>query len=120
VVDLIPLDGTEIVTNDAVYGALYKAAAHALADARTVSQVKSVRDQTIGLQTYARRAKNTQLEADTWELRYRAERKLGQMMALQRDVVGLATGGEHGGRGRQKIDGLKNNPSIVRPTSTRI
>jgi len=44
----------------------------------------------------------------------RAERRLGEMMAQQKETVGMATGGEHGGRAR--IDGVRNTPAIARPT----
>jgi hypothetical protein len=36
------------------------------------------------------------LEADAFEIRHRAERRLGEMMAGQRETVGMAAGGEHG------------------------
>src|SRR6516162_10993768 len=63
---------------------------------------------------YARQAKNRDLEADAVEIRMRATRRLDQLRQAQKDSVGLATGGEHGGRTR--IDGVRNTPSIVRPT----
>jgi N6-adenosine-specific RNA methylase IME4 len=63
---------------------------------------------------YARQAKNRDLEADAVEIRMRATRRLDQLRQAQKDSVGLATGGEHGGRTR--IDGVRSTPSIVRPT----
>lgn len=44
----------------------------------------------------------------------RAERRLGEMIRTQKETVGLATGGEHGGKA--KIDGTREEPSNVRPT----
>src|SRR5262249_28532851 len=51
---------------------------------------------------------------DAVEIRMRATRCLDQLRQAQKDSVGLATGGEHGGRAR--IDGVRNTPSIIRPT----
>ena len=45
------------------------------------------------MQAAARVAKNRQLEADAAEIRMRAERRTGEMMAAQRETVGLARGG---------------------------
>jgi N6-adenosine-specific RNA methylase IME4 len=47
-------------------------------------------------------------------IRLRATRRLDQLRQAQKDMVGLATGGEHGGR--VGIDGLRKNPSNARPT----
>src|SRR5262249_4717316 len=59
-------------------------------------------------------ANNHQAEADAVALRMRATRRLGQLMQAQKESVGLATGGEHGGR--RRIDGSRADPSIIRPT----
>ena len=48
------------------------------------------------------------------EIRMRAERRLGELITLQKETVGLATGGEHGGK--PSIDGTRMEPSIKRPT----
>jgi hypothetical protein len=42
---------------------------------------------------YAKKAANRNMEADAFELRLRAERRLGQMMAAQKRTVGFAKGG---------------------------
>jgi N6-adenosine-specific RNA methylase IME4 len=62
----------------------------------------------------ARVANNHKAEADAVALRMRATRRLGQFMQAQKETVGFATGGEHGGR--RGIDGSRKNPSIQRPT----
>src|SRR5262249_5128409 len=85
-----------------------------LAEAVRVDDVKNILDVAAAMQEYARRAKNFEAEADAVELRLRATRKLDQLRQAQKETVGLATGGEHGGRNR--IDGVRQNPSIVRPT----
>jgi N6-adenosine-specific RNA methylase IME4 len=92
----------------------YDAACKALAEAKAVDEVKNVRDVAVAMAAYARQAKNRDLEADAVEIRMRATRRLDQLRQAQKDSVGLATGGEHGGRTR--IDGVRNTPSIVRPT----
>jgi hypothetical protein len=85
-----------------------------LAAAQTTEQVKRVVDQTSILIAAARRATDSELEAELDALKFEAERRLGQLMQAQKDTVGLATGGEHGGK--NPIDGLRKNPSNARPT----
>jgi N6-adenosine-specific RNA methylase IME4 len=92
----------------------YDAACRALSEARQVDEVKDIRDVAVAMAAYARQAKNKELEADAVELRMRATRKLDQLRQAQKESVGLATGGEHGGRAG--IDGLRKNPSNARPT----
>src|SRR5262249_44515985 len=92
----------------------YDAACRALTEARSVDEVKDIRDAAIAMAAYARQAKNRELEADAVEIRMRATRRLDQLRQAQKETVGLATGGEHGGRGR--IDRGRQAPSIVRAT----
>jgi N6-adenosine-specific RNA methylase IME4 len=70
----------------------YESACRALAQVRSVDEVKEIRDTAIAMQAYARQAKNKSLEADAWEIRVRAETRLGEMMKEQKDTVGLAQG----------------------------
>jgi N6-adenosine-specific RNA methylase IME4 len=94
--------------------ALYDAACRALAEAVAVNEVMAIRDEAAQLAAAARVANNHQAEADAVALRMRATRRLGQLMQAQKESVGFASGGEHGGR--RRIDGSRANPSISRPT----
>jgi hypothetical protein len=61
----------------------YESACRTLADARSVDEVKNIHDEATAIAAYARIAKNHQLEADAVEIRKRAGRRLGEMMAAQ-------------------------------------
>lgn len=71
----------------------YDQAVAALVAAKSVDEVKDIRDKSEAMRAYARQSKNKQLETDAAEIRIRAERRLGEMIAAQKEVVGLAKGG---------------------------
>src|SRR5262245_31593326 len=77
-------------------------ACRALAEARSVDEVKDIRDQAMAMACYARQAKNRDLEADAVELRMRATRRLDEMRQAQKATVGLAKGGG-GKHGRKRV-----------------
>jgi phage N-6-adenine-methyltransferase len=71
----------------------YDAACKALAAAKSVDEVKLIRDKAQAIAAAARIAKNHGLEIDAAEIRIRAERRLGEMIAEQKATVGLNPGG---------------------------
>jgi hypothetical protein len=83
----------------------YDAACRAVAEAKSIDEVKDFRDKAEAMRAYARQARNRQLEIDAAEIRFRAERRIGELMAAQRDA-GLMS---DGGRPREKT-GLEQNP----------
>ncbi len=86
----------------------YNKACHALAEAKSVDEVKDIRDKAIAMAAYARQAKNHDLEADAIEIRLRATRRLDQLRQAQKKTVGLAK------PGRPSKNGLSKNP--IKPT----
>src|SRR5262245_58018312 len=99
-----PTDPTGATPADASL-ILYDAACRAVAEAKSVNEVLQIHDQARALAACTRVAKNRDLEADAVEIRMRATRRLDQLRKDQAETVGLATGGEHGGRARK--DGLR-------------
>jgi hypothetical protein len=66
----------------------------AIAGATTVDQAKRILVGVVGLAAAARQASNKEMVAEAATLKLEAERRLGQLMAAQKETIGLATGGD--------------------------
>lgn len=71
----------------------YDAACRAIAEAKGVDEIVMIRDKAQAITAAARIAKNHGMEIDAAEIRIRAERRLGEMIAEQKRTVGLNKGG---------------------------
>lgn len=89
----------------------YEQARSALAEARSVDEVKDIRDKAEAMRAYARMANDTQLEADATELRFRAERRLGLMLTEQKRTVGMNKGAQ--GIGTSAVPQENRTPTLA-------
>jgi hypothetical protein len=80
--------------------ALYDNAKAALAKAANVDEVKDIRNKSVAMKIYAKQAKDRELEANAIEIRARAERRLGEMMAVQPKAKGAKEPGTKRGTTR--------------------
>lgn len=71
----------------------YEAAKVAIAEAKSVDEVKKIHDVAAAMKAYAKQANDRQMEVDASEIRIRAERRLGEMIRTQKETVGLNDGG---------------------------
>jgi hypothetical protein len=95
----------------------YNAACKALAAAVATDEVKLIRDKADAMRAAARVAKNKQLETDAAEIRIRAERRLGELLAQQKATVGLNAGKRGQLKGRNASGAaVQEAPEDDRPT----
>lgn len=71
----------------------YETACRALAECKAVDEVKAWSDKAAAMQAYGRIAKDKTLEVDAAEIRLRAHRRLGELLAQQKSGDGLNRGG---------------------------
>lgn len=72
----------------------YDQARQALAQAKTLAEVKDIADKADGIREFARRAKDRQLEIDAAEMRIRAEYEYGKRLLHVKQTTGFAKGGQ--------------------------
>lgn len=94
----------------------YEAARRALAEAVAVDEVAEIRSQAEAMRHYARQAGDKTLEIQSAQLRFRAERKLGELIVAQKETVGLNTGSRGQLRGKDNSGSAKSEqPEDDRP-----
>lgn len=84
----------------------YNAARRALAQAVKIDDVKDIRDKSLAMELYAYQRRDRELMAWSTELKRRAGRRLGQVMAELRTEKKLAKGARQKGVGKRGNAGL--------------
>ena len=75
------------------YLIVYEEACALVAKAKGIDEARDIADKANAVRIYARQAQNRTLELDAMEIRLRAERRMGQIIANQKKTTGLHPGG---------------------------
>lgn len=67
--------------------AKYDAACRAVAAAKSVEEVRKIRNEAEAFRAFAKQAKDRTLELDAAEIRIRAERRLGEIISAQKKTI---------------------------------
>ena len=102
--DLVRWDAARMAVLDARRG---------LAEANVSDEVQAIGSVGEAMRAYGAVTNDKNIEIDGAEIRIRAERRLGELLIAQKETIGLATGGTHGGR-PSKL-GAKREPSLGAP-----
>ena len=96
--------------------AKYDAACRILAEVVAVDEVQEIRNQAEAWRHYAHQAKNRDLEIGAVHIRFRAERRLGEIIREQKETIGFNRG--RAGAGRPALGGSSAEPPKIdeRPT----
>lgn len=89
----------------------YEAACVAIYAAETTDEVLNILDQTAMMAAYSRIRKNVELEKSAFNIRIRAERKLGEMLIAQKETHGLRKAG------RPKKESVPPRNQFIQPPS---
>lgn len=93
----------------------YEEARRLLAEAVAVDEVQAIRSKAEAMRAYARQAKDRDMEIAAAQIRFRAERRLGELIIAQKETVGLNRGSA--GAGRPSLGGTETEqPKDGRPT----
>ena len=92
----------------------YEAACLAISECKAVDEVKAWADKAAAMQAYGRMAQDRTMEVDAAEIRIRAERRLGQLIAAQKADGGLNSGAAGtAGPGRGNKNALVTNEGVL-------
>lgn len=95
----------------------YDEACRALAEAAAVDEVQDWRNKAEAMRAYARQAKDRDLEIAAAHIRFRAERRLGELIIAQRETVGLNAGSRGQLKGKDPSgSAVSEQPEDARPT----
>lgn len=87
----------------------YEAACRAIAECKAIDEVKGLADKAAAMQAYGRMANDRTLEVDAAEIRIRAERRLGEMLAASK----LQAGGRPSEKTPREQRGVSEAPTLA-------
>ncbi|APO53480.1 hypothetical protein LUI11_15415 [Bradyrhizobium diazoefficiens] len=82
----------------------YEAARRALAEAAAVDEVLQIHDEWEAIRLAGKVAKDMELQVYAAKIRFRAERRLGELVREQKKTIGLAKGGQPYQSEREQVD----------------